>query len=63
METRENQKLLLTVAHAAEAAEISRSKAYELVRSGEWPSIRIGSAIRVPIESLHLWIRNQESAA
>ena len=31
---------------------------YELIASGELPSLRIGGTIRVPVQSLHMWIEN-----
>ena len=45
-------KLLLRPIEAAEAIGIGRSKVYELLASGELPSIRIGSSVRVPIDRL-----------
>ena len=38
----------LTVEEAASVCQIGRSSAYEGVRTGEIPSIRIGRSIRVP---------------
>jgi excisionase family DNA binding protein len=50
------EKLLLRPVEAAEAIGIGRSKVYELLASGELPSIRIGSSIRVPLDQLRSWI-------
>jgi len=44
---------------AAEAIGISRSKIYELLASGELPSVRIGASVRVPVEALRAWIAEQ----
>jgi excisionase family DNA binding protein len=44
--------LVLTVPEAARALRISRGSAYEAVRSGELPSVRIGHSIRVPRHAL-----------
>jgi excisionase family DNA binding protein len=52
-------KLLLRPVEAAEAIGIGRSKVYELLASGELPSIRIGSSIRVPVEQLREWIQRK----
>ena len=52
-------RLLLRPAEAAEAIGIGRSKVYELLASGDLPSIRIGGVIRVPVTSLHAWIERQ----
>ena len=53
-----SDKLLLRPKEVAEALGFSRSKAYELIGSGEIPSIRIGSSVRVPIEQLKAWIEH-----
>ncbi len=41
-------RLVLTVEETADALGISRAFAYELVRKGELPSIRLGRRIVVP---------------
>ena len=43
---------ILSVNDIRRALGIGRTKAYELVRSGEIRSIRVGGAIRVPKKSL-----------
>ncbi len=53
------EKLLLRPAEAAEAIGIGRSKVYELLASGELPSIRIGGSVRVPVDALRAWIERQ----
>ena len=50
------EPLLLRVEEVARALAIGRSKVYELVASGDLPSITIGSARRVPTEALQKWI-------
>ena len=52
-------RLLITVREAAELAGIGRSKAYNLVLSGEWPSVLIGRARRVRYPELLAWIEAQ----
>lgn len=42
------EKLALSVGEAAEALGISRGKAYEQVRLGCLPSVRLGRRILVP---------------
>ena len=39
---------LLRVEVAARTLQIGRSKAYQLIATGELPSVRIGAAVRVP---------------
>ena len=48
----DNSRILLRVGEAAERLSVSRSKAYQLVQSGEIPSIRLGRSLRVPVEAL-----------
>ena len=53
------EKLLLRVAEAAEIASVGRTKAYELIASGAWPVVRVGSAVRVPLAGLRAWVEAQ----
>ena len=57
------EKLLLRVSEAAEVASVSRTKAYELLASGEWPSVRVGTAVRVPLAGLRAWVEDQTRQA
>lgn len=50
--------LLLSVRKTAELLSISRSLCYELVRSGQIPSVRLASSIRVPTEGLKLFVQS-----
>lgn len=52
-------KLLLRPVEAADAIGISRSKTYELIASGELPSISVGGSKRVPVVALQQWIDRQ----
>ena len=45
-------KLLLTPVEAAAVLSLGRSKVYELLRSGELPSVRIGACRRIPAQAL-----------
>jgi excisionase family DNA binding protein len=47
-----NQPLTLTVEQTAKLLGIGRSTAYELVRTGDIPSLRLGRRIVVPRQSL-----------
>ncbi|MFD0856516.1 helix-turn-helix domain-containing protein [Actinomadura adrarensis] len=51
-------RLLLTVQEAAQALAISRSKLYELIASGELPSVRIDGSRRVPLTALDAYINS-----
>ena len=54
--------LTLTVPEVGEALGISRAKAYDLVRSEGFPSMRIGTRILVPRNKLIRWIDEQTEA-
>ena len=57
----EDQKqLFYRVEQVAEALSCSRSKAYELVSTGELESVNFGKKmIRVPVASLEAWLEKQ----
>src|SRR5580692_5410426 len=56
------ERLLLRPVEAAEAIGVSRSKIYELLASGDLPSVRIGASVRVPVDALRAWIAEQLDA-
>ena len=51
------EKALLKPAEVTQILSIGRSKVYELINTGELPSVRIGRCIRVPKSSLENWIK------
>lgn len=54
--TVEAERLLLKPAEVAATLGIGRSKVYEMLRTGEIPSLRIGKAIRVSRKALEKWV-------
>lgn len=54
-------KLTYTVPEMAAALGIGKIKAYDLVNRADFPAIRIGGKIIVPIEQLHRWIERESS--
>ena len=46
------RSLLLSVEEAADVLRIGRSKAYELIASGELEAVHIGRCLRVPVGGL-----------
>lgn len=48
----DNTKLTFTVTEAARALGISRGLAYEMVKTGEIPSVRFGKRLVVPRHAL-----------
>ncbi len=53
--------LMLSVPEVAAVLGISRAGAYELVRSANFPALRIGSRIVVPKEKFISWIDTRTS--
>lgn len=54
-----NQPLLLRATEVATLLSLSRSKVFELMASGELPSVHIGRAVRVPRVALERWIADR----
>lgn len=48
----ENHRLTFSVPEVAEVVGVSRAHAYELVRTGRLPSIRLGRRLVVPRKAL-----------
>ena len=57
------ERLSLKVTEAAAMTGYSRGMAYQLVARGEWPSIRIGKSIRVPVAALREWVERKTAEA
>ncbi len=55
-------KLLLKPMEVAETLGIGRSRMYEMLATGEIPSVRIGKSIRIPVRSLNEWVDNRSQA-
>jgi excisionase family DNA binding protein len=51
--------VLLRIPEVAMILGISRSKVYELISSGDLPSITIGGCRRVPVAMLREWLQRQ----
>lgn len=49
----------LTIQEVADYMRISKSYAYDLARRTDFPCIRLGRAIRVPISDLQDWVKSQ----
>ena len=58
MTTAEDDRLVLTVREAAQLLKIGRSCAYEAVRNGQLPVIRMGRRILVPRAALERLLAN-----
>jgi excisionase family DNA binding protein len=55
----ENEQEFISLIELQEMLGIGRTKAYELVTSGELPAIRVGRAIRVRLADLNRWAERQ----
>lgn len=55
--------LLLRAAEAANLLCLGRSTVFELIASGDLPSIRVGRAVRVRRVDLDRWIEERADAA
>lgn len=51
------EQILLRPKRAFELLDISRSTGYAMIASGELPCVRIGRAVRVPVEALKEWVK------
>ena len=54
------QRLLLRIPEVAETLGIGRTKIYELIATGELPTIRIGRAVRISVTTLQKWVEERE---
>ena len=55
----ENEREFISLNQLQETLGIGRTKAYDLVASGELPAIRVGRAIRVRRADLDRWAERQ----
>ena len=53
-------RLLLRIPEAAETLGIGRTKIYELIATGELPTIHVGRAVRISVSSLQKWVEERE---
>ena len=56
-------RLLLTPAQAADELGVGRSTLYELIASGDIPSVVVGRRRRIPMEELKSWIKRRITSA
>jgi excisionase family DNA binding protein len=56
-------QLLVTSEEAAQALRVGRSKIYELMRSGELRSVKIGGSRRVSVTALAEYVARLETDA
>ncbi|MGO8946652.1 MAG: helix-turn-helix domain-containing protein [Ktedonobacterales bacterium] len=56
-------KLLITVEEAAASLSVGRPKMWQLVMTGEVPSIKIGASRRIPVSVLEGYVQQKLAAA
>lgn len=56
------EKTTLSVQELASCLGVSLPVAYELVKRPDFPSLRIGARILVPVEGLRAWLNRQTGA-
>jgi excisionase family DNA binding protein len=56
------EKLLMTVHEVAAALGLGRTKVYELIATGQLTAVRVGAAVRVPVEAVRLWVEERAAA-
>ena len=55
----EEQRIAVSVPEAGKLVGVGRTLAYSLAATGEWPVIRIGRSVRVPVEGLKRWVERR----
>ena len=53
----DDQKRLLTIREFSVRYGRSRSRTYELIRSGELPAVKDGRSTRIPVDEAEAWAR------
>ncbi len=61
-QTSSSTPLLLTVRQVEATLQLGRTRTYELLRSGQLPTLRVGRLIRVSRVALEEWIARQVAA-
>jgi excisionase family DNA binding protein len=56
----QDDRLLLTVAEAAQRLGISRSRMYELIAAGQIDTLHIGRLHKVPVEALEAFVKRHQ---
>lgn len=54
--------MLYNVGEAAEALRLSKCAIYELIRSGQLRTVKVGRRRLVPVEALSEWVAGLEAA-
>jgi excisionase family DNA binding protein len=53
------EPLLLTIPQVAAMLELGRTKVYDLIEREGLPSVKLGTARRIPRQALEVWLRER----
>lgn len=53
----------VAAAEVAEMLSVTRREVYYLIEAGELPGIKLGRAVRIPLDALEQWIADKETEA
>ena len=56
------EKSTISVQELARQMGISLPKAYELVKEPDFPTLRVGNRILIPVEGFHAWLREKSQS-
>lgn len=51
------EPLVISVAEAAKTLRMGKTKLWELIRDGQFPTVREGRWVGVPVEGMREWVR------
>jgi excisionase family DNA binding protein len=57
------EELLLTPNEAFARIRVKRAKGFQMLASGELPSIKVGRLRRIPVEALRRWVEERMKEA
>lgn len=58
-----DRKRWVSVADVAVMLSLSSREIYYMIQRGEMPGVRLGRAIRIPVDALEEWIEDKEGQA
>lgn len=60
MEEKNQEPLVYSINELADVLCISKSLAYQIARNRDFPKIKIGKRILIPVEELKKWVSKQK---
>ncbi len=54
-----NSEILLRAEEVAARLRLGRSTVYDMIKSGQLPSLRVGRSVRVPLQALTEWVASR----